>query len=544
MMLTMDVTVNAAETVSGGDAIEMNLESSLEDLIGETQVSTVDVVLNLPGNCTVSKDGEIYSLNGAVSLTNGTLTISQPVEPEYQNRIVSDIYVEVAAPNVNVFWCGNQISGSATDELGNVVTWDGTTLTIINSDKLLDTEEDDDDPEVPDAIPADYTVNYYVNSVETNNLLHTDVYVGLEGDVIDLMAIELNKMKPANTEALLWNDGVMVTSVEFITADNSDVINIVYTSEPVVIVAEGDFVVRYYKDSLTPNNFLGENKVNGNIGENINYATINCNQMQPSDYGNGEIQTVVSATIVMEGDIDVVYVLYTKVNTIEKIVTQTIEVPVEVIIEKIVEIPVEKIVEKIVEKEVIVEVPVEKIVEKEVIVEVPVEKIIEKEVIKEVPVEKIVEKEVIVEVPVEKIVEKVVEVPVETIIEKEVIVEVPVEKIVEKIVEVPTDKIIEKIVEVEKVVEVPVETIIEKEVIKEVPVEKIVYVDREVIVPEKEIVYVEVLPDPEEDEDIAENPDETPQTGDNTNVFALVGLSILSLIGCAIVLPKKKEELN
>lgn len=473
--------------------------SSLEDLLEETDntdevesTEYVDLTIVVPENTVIAKDGvTLTSFEADVMLSEGELTLSQPTAMEYKNRIESDVVVTIAEGTASVEFEGQNVAGTVTDDLENTVSFDGETLTITNSDKMEDvvpSEEDDDKPEEPVEVPADYTVRYFVNSVAEENLLHRDVIAGLEGDSINLNAIELDAYKPVDTATEVWASGVMQDgAATTITADDTDIIDIVYVSETVGIPVEGntEFVVKYYKDALQDGNYLGEYSVAGNAGSNIDYSTIDVNKFQPASYADGQIQTVVSATVVTEDDTDVVYILYTRIEKETKIVTETVEVPVEV--------------EKIVEKEVIKEVPVETIVEKEVekIVEVPVEKVVTETVY--VPVEKTV-----VETVTETVeVEKVVEVPSET---ETVYVEVPTTEVVE----------------VEKVVE------------KEVPV----YVEVPAENDEDSPATPQENPDPETDEDTPIIPNDGPQTGDETPIVLLIVVMMIAAFG--MVITRKK----
>lgn len=507
------------ETTESQETEEAESQDSLEDILADVDNTAdiventqyVDLTLVVPSNVVISKDGQVVtSFEADVLLTEGQLVLSQPTAAEFKNRIESDVVIDIADGQISVYFEGQQVNGTVVDALENTISFDGSTLEITNSDKMenIESEDDIDQSEQPTDKPADYTVRYFMNSVADENLLHKDVVAGIAGQEIDLNAIELNAYKPVDTEALVWADGVMQDgAATIIVEDDSDVIDIVYVSTTVIIEASADFTVKYYRDALQEGNFLGEYKQGGNAGEAIDFTAIDVNQFQPASYGNGEIQTVVSATVVTEDDSDVVYVLYTRVEKEIQIVTETIEIPGKTeVIEKVVEVPVETIVEKIVT----VEVPVEKIVEKEVI----------KEVVKEVPVEKIVE------VPVEKIVTEKVLVPVET----------------EKLVEV------EKVVTVEKQVTVPGE---DKIVYVEIPKTEIKEVEKVI---EKEVpVYIEVPaededknieitenndPEEETDEDNAPEYTDGPQTGDEAPIVMLVILMVMAAFGMAVVTKK------
>lgn len=584
-------TDEATESTESETAQKSAFDNLLDevDTAVDTDTKYAELTIVVPKNTVISKNGSVItSYEEIFKISDGELTFSQPTAMEYKNRIESDVTVIIENGSAKVFFEGNEVNGTVVDELENVVSFDGKTLTITNSDKMEDEmpseeETETEEPSQPEETPADYTVRYFKNSVSDENLLHKEVIAGVAGQEIDIEGIDVNAYKPNDSEALVWKNGVMQEGfATIITEDDTDIIDIVYVSEEVIVAAEADFTVKYYKDSLTEGNFLGEYKQGGNIDEAINYGLIDVNKFQPSSYGNGVIQTVVSAILVTKDDSDIVYVLYTRVEKEIQVVTETIEVPGETI-EKIVEVPVEKIVEVPVEVEKIIEVPVE--VEKIVEVEKEVEKIIEVPgetvyvevpgetivVEKEVPVE--VEKIVTVEIPVEveKIVEKIVEiekeVPVETIIEKlvevekevevikevPVIVEVPIEKVVTETVLVPVE--VEKLVEVtntvetEKIVEVPGDSEI---VYVEVPVETVKEVEK--IVEKKVPVYITVetdddtvttfeeQPDPEFDEDTSLTFEDGPQTGDTTNIVVLVLIMVLALMGMAVMKRKNKKN--
>lgn len=398
--------VNVETSTNEDVNVETSTESTFEDLLDDVDNTTeatknvdyVDLTLSVPENTIISKDGTtLADSESDVMVSNGTLTLSQPTALEFKNRIESDVVVTIADGNAVVDFNGEEVNGSVSDDLENVVSFDGKTLSIVNSDKMEDvvpSEPDDDQPIKPIEKPADYTIRYFKNSVADENLLHKEVVTGIAGAEIDVNAIDLNAYKPEDSKFETWKEGVMQDGyATIITEDDSDVIDIVYTSEEVEVPTEGNaaYTVKYYKDALQEGNYLGEYSLEGNAGTLIDYSSIDVNKFQPNSYKNGEIQTVVSATVVTEDDTDVVYVLYTRVEKETKVVTETIEVPVE--------------------KEVIKEVPVEKEVVKEVKVEVPVEKLVEVpvETVKTetvyVPIEKEVIKEVEKEVPVEKIVE-------------------------------------------------------------------------------------------------------------------------------------------
>lgn len=502
------------ETSANEDAnVETSTESAFEDLLDDVDNTTNDVnyfdlTLSVPENTIISKDGTtLADYESDVMVSDGTLTLSQPTALEFKNRIESNVVVTIADGNAVVDFNGEEVNGSVSDDLENVVSFDGKTLSIVNSDKMEDvvpSEPDDDQPIKPIEKPADYTIRYFKNSVADENLLHKEVVTGVAGAEIDVNAIDLNAYKPEDSKFETWKEGVMQDGyATIITEDDSDVIDIVYTSEEVEVPTEGNaaYTVKYYKDALQEGNYLGEYSLEGNAGTSIDYSSIDVNKFQPNSYKNGEIQTVVSATVVTEDDTDVVYVLYTRVEKETKVVTETIEVPVE--------------------KEVIKEVPVEKIVEKEVVKEVKVE----------VPVEKVVEK--LVEVPVETVKTETVYVPIEKEVIKEVEKEVPVEKIVEVpgetntvYVEVPKTEI----QEVEKVVE------------KEVPVYITTETDEDTTITPDDGPKPTTTenPDPEVDEDSPITPDDGPQTGDETPFAILLTILFLSIFG--MVVTRKKAN--
>jgi hypothetical protein len=261
--------------------------------------------------------------------------------------------------------------GSVQDGAATVVTADDTdVIDIVYTSETVVVET-----------PADYTIRYFKNEVADANLLGTISVEAVEGAEISTENLDLNKFKPVDGEGLVWVDGEVVFAATVVTTDDTDVIDIVYTSEEIVTTGNAAFTVQYYKDDLVEGNFLGQYEVAAADGTNIDYSVIDVNKFQPENYGNGDIQTVVSAKVVTEDDSDVVYVLYTAVETETKVITETVveketetvyvTLPGEVItetveVEKIVEVEVpgeEKIVYLPGEPEVITETIIEKEIE-------------------------------------------------------------------------------------------------------------------------------------------------------------------------------------
>ena len=242
------------ETYAKEDAnVETSTNSSLNDLLKDVDNTTeatndvnyVDLTLSVPENTIISKDGTTMTDSESdIMVSDGTLTLSQPTALEFKNRIESDVVVTITDGNTSVDFNGEEVNGSVSDDLENVVSFDGKTLSIVNSDKMEDvvpSEPDDDTPIKPIEVPADYTIRYFKNSVADENLLHKDVVAGVVGAEIDANAIDVNAYKPEDSKFETWKDGVMQDGyATIITEDDSDVIDIVYVSEKVEVPTTGN----------------------------------------------------------------------------------------------------------------------------------------------------------------------------------------------------------------------------------------------------------------------------------------------------------------
>ena len=71
------------------------------------------------------------------------------------------------------------------------------------------------------------------------------------------------------------------------------------------------YTIQYYQDSLN-GKLLGSLKVEGKIDDEIDLSKIDVNKYKPENYDNGVIDTSKSATKIVKGDNDIVYVVYTK----------------------------------------------------------------------------------------------------------------------------------------------------------------------------------------------------------------------------------------
>ena len=210
------------ETYAKEDAnVETSTNSSLEDLLKDVDntaettkdVDYVDLTLSVPENTIISKDGTTMTDSESdIMVSDGTLTLSQPTALEFKNRIESNVVVTIADGNAVVDFNGEEVNGSVSDDLENVVSFDGKTLSIVNSDKMEDvvpSEPDDDKPITPVEVPADYTIRYFKNSVADENLLHKEVVTGVAGTEIDVNAIDVNAYKPEDSKCETWKEGVM-----------------------------------------------------------------------------------------------------------------------------------------------------------------------------------------------------------------------------------------------------------------------------------------------------------------------------------------------
>lgn len=71
------------------------------------------------------------------------------------------------------------------------------------------------------------------------------------------------------------------------------------------------YTIQYYQDSLN-GKLLGSLKVEGKIDDEIDLSKIDVNKYKPENYDNGVVDTSKSATKIVKGDNDIVYVVYTK----------------------------------------------------------------------------------------------------------------------------------------------------------------------------------------------------------------------------------------
>jgi hypothetical protein len=331
------------DTVEGADSL-INIGDwfATEDQTPVVDETMVNLIFAVPSNTVFTKDGKTMSANDLDSellLSEGVITLSQPNSLEYKNRIESDVIVTINNGNVEVSFNGSTVQGAVTDDLGNKVSFDGTTVSVTNSDKMEDIlpeeEEDETKNEVPETSVADYTVVYYKDALVASNWLGQYTVSAISGSDIDYSTIDVDLYKPTD-----YRTGEIQYEVSstIVTDDDRDIVYVLYV--PVI------------KETIIETEVV-------------------------------EIPTEVE-------------------KVVEKVVEVEKEVPVEVPVEKEVVVEVEKevIKEVPVEKEVLVEVPVETIKEVEVPVyiekEVPVETTVVVE--KEVPVETVntvyVEKEV------------------------------------------------------------------------------------------------------------------------------------------------------
>ena len=149
-----------------------------------------------------------------------------------------------------------------------------------------------------------YTVRYYKDSVSESNKLGNDIVVGNQtfGSQVEASEINVNKEKPTG-----YQDGVIETEMPITITTGENVINVVYTKR-----TDLSYTVRYYKDSVSENNKLGNDVVVGNqtFGSQVEASEINVNKEKPTGYQDGVIETEMPITITT-GE-NVINVVYTK----------------------------------------------------------------------------------------------------------------------------------------------------------------------------------------------------------------------------------------
>lgn len=315
-----DVNGETDTTVEGADSL-INIGDwfAKEDQTPVVDESVVELHFAVPSNTVFQKNGTTLSANDLdeeLLVSNGVITLSQPTALDHKNRIESDVTIVINNGNVEVAFNGETVQGTVTDGLGNKVSFDGTTVSIVNSDKMEDIipeEKDETINTTPETSVADYTVVYYKDALVASNWLGQYTVSAISGEDIDYSTIDVDLYRPVDYKT---GEIQYEVSATIVSDDDRDIVYVLYVPIIKETVIETEVV---------------------------------------------EIPTEVE-------------------KVVEKVVEVEKEVPVEVPVEKevIVEVPVEKevLVEVPVEKEVIKEVPV--YVEKEVPVETVKE--VEKEV--------------------------------------------------------------------------------------------------------------------------------------------------------------------
>ena len=115
-----------------------------------------------------------------------------------------------------------------------------------------------------------YTINYYKNSVSSENYINNVSGSAVLNTEIKLSDIELNKYKPAG-----YKDGIVKTTLPYIIKDGTNVINVVYE-----VKDDLSYVVEYYKETNDNNEEkISDDKDNtvNNVffGQKIDFVNLN-----------------------------------------------------------------------------------------------------------------------------------------------------------------------------------------------------------------------------------------------------------------------------
>lgn len=115
-----------------------------------------------------------------------------------------------------------------------------------------------------------YTINYYKNSVSSENYINNVSGSAVLNTEIKLSDIELNKYKPAG-----YKDGIVKTTLPYIIKDGTNVINVVYE-----VKDDLSYVVEYYKETDDNNEEkISDDKDNtvNNVffGQKIDFVNLN-----------------------------------------------------------------------------------------------------------------------------------------------------------------------------------------------------------------------------------------------------------------------------
>lgn len=115
-----------------------------------------------------------------------------------------------------------------------------------------------------------YTINYYKNSVSSENYINNVKGSAVLNTEIKLSDIELNKYKPAG-----YKDGIVKTTLPYVIKDDTNVINIVYE-----VRDDLSYVVEYYKETDDNNEEkISDDKDNtvNNVffGQKIDFVNLN-----------------------------------------------------------------------------------------------------------------------------------------------------------------------------------------------------------------------------------------------------------------------------
>jgi len=86
--------------------------------------------------------------------------------------------------------------------------------------------------------------------------------------------------------------------------------NVLHGPDINIEIIKDKYKIKYYKDNIVTGEFLGEEEYEADLGSKIDWEKIDKNLYKPEGYKDGELQEEESATIVIKGDGDVVYIVY------------------------------------------------------------------------------------------------------------------------------------------------------------------------------------------------------------------------------------------
>ena len=162
-----------------------------------------------------------------------------------------------------------------------------------------------------------YKVKYYKDNIVNGEFLGEEEFEGNLGDVVNFDRIDKNLFKPED-----YKDGIIAEESVKELGRGENIIYVVYEKEKQEEPEnKKPFITKYYKDSISEENKLGEKEVEGEIGDRIDWDKINKDLFKPEGYEEGEIDEEISATIIEENGENIVYIVYKKKEVKEEKIT-------------------------------------------------------------------------------------------------------------------------------------------------------------------------------------------------------------------------------